>query len=97
MVCPQTRAKIQLAPMAGMVLLGASLADRAAVMLLRKTSTTFLHANLAWHLRGPERFVATPDYHALHHSDAPQHRGRNFAGMLPVLDRLFGTHAPVRG
>lgn len=79
------------------VLLGASLADFAAVVLLRKTYTTFLHANLRWRLRGLERFIATPDYHALHHSDAPQHRDRNFAGMLPVLDRLFGTHAHVRG
>ena len=35
------------------------------------------------------------DYHALHHSHAPLHRDRNFAGMLPVLDRLFGTHAPL--
>lgn len=78
-------------------LLGASLADFAALVLLRKTYTTFLHANLRWRLRGLERWIATPDYHALHHSHAPQHRDRNFAGMLPVLDRLFGTHAPLRG
>ncbi len=78
-------------------LLGASLADFAAVVLLRKTYTTFLHANLRWRLRGLERWIATPDYHALHHSHAPQDRDRNFAGMLPVLDRLFGTHAPLRG
>ncbi len=77
------------------VLLGASLADLVSVVLLRKTYTTFLHANLRWRLRGLERWIATPDYHALHHSHAPQHRDRNFAGMLPVLDRLFGTHAPL--
>lgn len=76
-------------------LLGASLADFAAVVLLRKTYTTFLHANLRWRLRGLERYVATPDYHALHHSHALADRDRNFAGMLPVLDRLFGTHAPL--
>lgn len=76
-------------------LLGASLADFAAVVLLRKTYTTFLHANLRWRLRGLERFVATPDYHALHHSHALADRDRNFAGMLPVLDRMFGTHAPL--
>lgn len=78
-------------------LLGASLADFAAVVLLRKTYTTFLHANLSWRLRGLERWIATPDYHALHHSHEPQDRDRNFAGMLPVLDRMFGTHAPLRG
>ena len=79
----------------GGALLGASLADFAAVVLLRKTYTTFLHANLRWRLRGLERYVATPDYHALHHSHALADRDRNFAGMLPVLDRLFGTHAPL--
>lgn len=75
------------------VLLGASLADFAAVVLLRKTYTTFLHANLRWHLPALERWIATPDYHDRHHSHAPELRDRNFAGMLPVLDRLFGTHA----
>lgn len=78
-------------------LLGASLADFAAIVLLRKTYTTFLHANLGWRLRGLERWIATPDYHALHHSHEPQDRDRNFAGMLPVLDRMFGTHATPRG
>ena len=63
--------------------------------LWRKTYTTLLHANLGWRLRGLERWIATPDYHALHHSHAPQHQDRNFAGMLPMLDRLFGTHAPL--
>lgn len=75
------------------IVLGASLADFAAIVLLRKTYTTFLHANLRWRLRGVERWLATPGYHALHHSHAPQHRDRNFAGMLPVLDWLFGTQA----
>lgn len=78
-------------------LVGASLADLAALVLVRKTYTTFLHANLGWRLRGLERWIATPDYHALHHSHAPQDRDRNFAGMLPVIDRLFGTHAAPRG
>jgi sterol desaturase/sphingolipid hydroxylase (fatty acid hydroxylase superfamily) len=75
------------------IVLGASLADFAAIVLLRKTYTTFLHANLRWRLRGMERWLATPSYHALHHSHAPQHQDRNFAGMLPMLDRLFGTQA----
>jgi len=78
-------------------LLGASLTDFATVVLLRKTYTTFLHANLRWRLRGLERWIATPDYHARHHSHEPRDRDRNFAGMLPILDRLFGTHAPARG
>lgn len=74
------------------VLLGASLADFAAIVLLRKAYTTFLHANLGWRLRGMERWLATPAFHAVHHSHDPREYDRNFAGMLPVIDRLFGTH-----
>ena len=77
-------------------LLGASLADFTAIVLLRKAYTTFLHANLGWRLRGVERWLATPAFHAVHHSHDPREVDRNFAGMLPVLDRIFGTYAPPR-
>ena len=72
-------------------LLGASLAEIGAVVLLRKTYTTFLHANVRWRLRWLEPWVATPAYHAIHHSHDPRDFDRNFAGMLPALDRVFGT------
>lgn len=76
-------------------LLGASLADIGAVVLLRKVYTTFLHANLRWRLTWLEPWIATPAYHARHHSHDPRDYQRNFAGMLPLLDRLFRTHAPA--
>ncbi|MEZ4448205.1 MAG: sterol desaturase family protein [Nannocystaceae bacterium] len=78
-------------------LLGASLADFAAIVLIRKAYTTFLHANVGWRLRRMERWLATPDFHAVHHSQDPRDYDRNFAGMLPGIDRLFGTHAAPRG
>lgn len=78
-------------------LLGASLADFAAVVLLRKAYTTFLHANLGWRLAAMERVLATPAFHAVHHSQDPREHDRNFAGMLPALDRIFGTYAAPRG
>lgn len=74
-------------------LLGASLADVGAVVLLRKTYTTFLHANLGWSLRWMEGWIATPSFHAIHHSQDPRDHDRNFAGMVPALDRIFGTLA----
>ena len=75
----------------------ASLADFAAVVLLRKAYTTFLHANLGWRLAAMERVLATPAFHAVHHSQDPREHDRNFAGMLPALDRIFGTYAAPRG
>ncbi len=73
-------------------LLDASLADIGAVVLLRKTYTTFLHANLRWRLQGLGRWIATPAFHGVHHSHDPRDYDRNFAGMFPLLDRIFGTY-----
>lgn len=78
-------------------LLDASLADIGAVVLLRKTYTTFLHANLRWRLTGLGRWIATPSFHRVHHSHDPREYDRNFAGMFPLLDRLFGTYLEPHG
>ncbi len=51
----------------------------------------FIHANLRWRLGPLEWVVATPAFHHWHHTRR-DHVDRNFASMLPVLDRLFGTH-----
>lgn len=60
-----------------------------------------LHANVDWDF-GPLRgVIASPVFHRWHHTSAEEGRDRNFAGLLPVWDILFGTyympgHAPTR-
>ena len=51
----------------------------------------FIHANLRWRLGPLEWLVATPAFHHWHHTRR-DHIDRNFASMLPVIDRVFGTH-----
>ncbi|MEG0882307.1 MAG: sterol desaturase family protein [Janthinobacterium sp.] len=34
----------------------------------------------------------SPQYHRIHHSAQAEHFDRNFAGLFPVFDWLFGTH-----
>jgi sterol desaturase/sphingolipid hydroxylase (fatty acid hydroxylase superfamily) len=52
-----------------------------------------LHANVRWRLRWLDRFLVTPEYHHWHHERSVL--DRNFAGVLPVLDTVFGTrHVP---
>ena len=51
----------------------------------------FIHANLRWRLGPLEWLVATPAFHHWHHT-RHEHIDRNFASMLPVIDRIFGTH-----
>lgn len=51
----------------------------------------FLHANVRWDF-GPLRWVlASPAYHRWHHSADPAALDKNFAGLFPVIDLIFGT------
>jgi sterol desaturase/sphingolipid hydroxylase (fatty acid hydroxylase superfamily) len=50
-----------------------------------------VHANLSWSF-GPLRLVlSSPTYHRWHHACEPEALNRNFAGLLPLWDALFGT------
>ena len=50
-----------------------------------------LHANVDWTF-GPLRFViASPVFHRWHHTTEADAIDKNFAGLLPVWDAIFGT------
>jgi len=67
----------------------------AAVIVLGTAWGFFIHSNVRVRLGILEHIVATPFFHHWHHTSlAPL--DRNFAAMLPVLDRVFGTlHMPA--
>ena len=51
----------------------------------------FIHSNLRWRLGPLEWVISTPAFHHWHHTlDEP--RDRNYASMLPWIDRIFGTY-----
>ena len=50
----------------------------------------FIHSNLRLRLGPLEWLIATPAFHHWHHTMS-DHKDRNFAPMLPVMDILFGT------
>jgi sterol desaturase/sphingolipid hydroxylase (fatty acid hydroxylase superfamily) len=51
----------------------------------------FIHANVPWSF-GPLRYViATPAFHRWHHTSEEEGLDKNFAGLFPFLDLLFGT------
>ncbi len=53
----------------------------------------FVHANLKWRFGWLEWAVATPAFHHWHHTnDGRAYIGKNYAAMLPWVDRLFGSH-----
>jgi len=50
-----------------------------------------LHANVTWSF-GPLRYVlASPTFHRWHHTSEAEGLDRNFAGLFPVVDVVFGT------
>lgn len=51
-----------------------------------------LHADVNWDF-GPLRgVIASPVFHRWHHSRQREAWDKNFAGLLPLWDRLFGTY-----
>lgn len=38
--------------------------------------------------------IVSPSFHGTHHSAAPEHIDRNFAGIFAIWDRIFGTYVP---
>lgn len=55
----------------------------------------FIHANLSWRLGTLGWIVSTPAFHHWHHALTPA--DRNFASMLPFVDRIFGSYHAPRG
>jgi sterol desaturase/sphingolipid hydroxylase (fatty acid hydroxylase superfamily) len=51
----------------------------------------FLHSNIRWDF-GPLRWVlVSPAYHRWHHTSDCEGIDKNFAGIFPIWDLLFGT------
>lgn len=73
------------------VLLGFSPLLLAVLLPFLAMHAFLLHANVDWSF-GPLRYVlSSPVHHRWHHSSHPEASGKNFAGLFPVWDLLFGT------
>ncbi len=62
-----------------------------AIVLVATIWGFFIHANLRWRFGPLEWLIATPAFHHWHHTLA-EPRDRNYASMLPWIDRIFGTY-----
>jgi sterol desaturase/sphingolipid hydroxylase (fatty acid hydroxylase superfamily) len=68
-----------------------------ALLVVFTLQAIFIHSNVRFTFGPLRQVVATPEFHHWHHSADPAAYNSNFAGELPVLDRLFGTlHLPAR-
>lgn len=51
-----------------------------------------VHANVDWDWGPLRSVVASPCFHRWHHTDETAARDKNFAGLLPLWDIVFGTY-----
>jgi sterol desaturase/sphingolipid hydroxylase (fatty acid hydroxylase superfamily) len=71
--------------------LGFSAVAIVAIVPLMSFYVMFLHSNVRWSF-GPLRWVlVSPAYHRWHHSSDEEGLDKNFAGIFPMWDLLFGT------
>lgn len=74
------------------VALGYSPLLLAGALLFFTFYAIFQHANVSWGFGPLGKVFASPRFHRWHHTSAPEGRDKNFAGLLPVWDILFGTY-----
>jgi sterol desaturase/sphingolipid hydroxylase (fatty acid hydroxylase superfamily) len=78
-----------------LALLGFSRETFGATLVLLQLHAIFQHANMQVRFGALGQVVSSPHFHHWHHSADLEARNRNYAGMFPWLDRIFGTyHAP---
>lgn len=62
------------------------------VMLVGQVWGFFIHANVTWRFGPLEWLISTPAFHHWHHTnDGPEFVNKNYAPMLPWVDKMFGT------
>ena len=77
------------------LLLGLPVLSVAIAAVLLIVFNAWEHANVPVPamLRPMSKLLITPELHRIHHSDRPEHMGRNLGTVFSVWDRLFGTLA----
>jgi sterol desaturase/sphingolipid hydroxylase (fatty acid hydroxylase superfamily) len=80
-----------------LIAMGYNPAAVAAFLPFLTAYAIMLHANLSWDY-GPFRYVlASPAFHRWHHTKAEEGQDKNFAGLFPLWDLMFGTFYMPRG
>jgi len=60
------------------------------VLLVGTVWGFFIHSNIRWRFGWLEWLISTPNFHHWHHTKV-DHINMNYASMLPLVDKLFGT------
>ena len=64
----------------------------AGILPVLTLMAILVHANVDWDWGPLRALIASPRFHRWHHTDETQARDKNFPGLLPLWDILFGTY-----
>jgi sterol desaturase/sphingolipid hydroxylase (fatty acid hydroxylase superfamily) len=87
----------RIAIMIPLLALGFATVAVAAVTPLIGAFALLLHADLDWDWGPLRSVIASPVFHRWHHTSEAEGRDKNFAGLFPVWDILFGTYYMPKG
>jgi sterol desaturase/sphingolipid hydroxylase (fatty acid hydroxylase superfamily) len=69
----------------------------AALIPLITLMAIALHANVDWDFGPLRSVIASPRFHRWHHTSEAEGRDKNFAGIFPLWDIIFGTYYMPKG
>lgn len=69
----------------------------ASIVPVLTLMAILVHANVDWDWGPLRALIVSPRFHRWHHTNETQARDKNFAGLLPLWDILFGTYHMPRG
>jgi sterol desaturase/sphingolipid hydroxylase (fatty acid hydroxylase superfamily) len=79
------------AQISALIVLGFSAQTILGVVPFISFYVAFLHSNICWDFGPFRQILVSPAYHRWHHTRDEEGIDRNFAGIFPIWDRLFGT------
>lgn len=56
-----------------------------------------IHANLSWDFGWLGQIITSPRFHRWHHTSQEEGLDKNFSGLFPWVDRIFGTYYMPKG
>jgi sterol desaturase/sphingolipid hydroxylase (fatty acid hydroxylase superfamily) len=89
---PVNDALMRLAGALPLLALGFAPVAIAGIAPVLTVMAILVHANLDWDWGPLRAVVVSPRFHRWHHTDEANARDKNFAGLLPLWDVLFGTY-----
>lgn len=89
---PVNDALMRIAGAVPLLALGLAPVALAGITPVLTLMAILVHANLDWDWGPLRAVVVSPRFHRWHHTDEANARDRNFAGLLPLWDILFGTY-----